>query len=532
VGGSDTASLNSFINGRFFVPHPLCRGGGSGRLVDMESEKSAGKPRKRATSSKSQDDSTTPTKKANTRVRLQRALAAAGYGSRRHCEELIVEGRILVDGKIVTELGVSVEPSVQKIFVDGTPLKPRRLVYYALNKPVGVVTTNVDPEGRPRVVDLVPPDERVFPVGRLDRSSEGLILLTNDGDLAQRLAHPKYEICKVYRVTVAGKIEAETLRQMERGIHIAEGLVKVEGARLLKTRGRATELEITLKEGKNREIRRILARLGHKVQELKRIAIGPLRLGEMPTGAYRKLGIEELKKLKAAVEPAATRRRVEDAGDDMDDDDRTGDRKRTASRTSKKSARPFSDAPRKKFSQKGASKDSDGERGAIGSRPTGRPSASRPSGGRPTGDKSPGSRRPLPKRKEASEVYPERISTGSIIGADPPAIDTEKLARRGLGAKKGIGKGTSNRDRSHVVVERPKGTKKRASESGSAREGRAVPSGKRGFGKTSTTGGRERVAGKGKPPGEIKARGKGNVRGKGNAPGKGTKRSGGQRKGD
>ena len=134
------------------------------------------------------------------------------------------------------------------------------------------------------------------------------------------------------------------------------------------------------------------------------------------------------------------------------------------------------------------------------------------------------------------EVYPERISTGSVIGADPPAIDTEKLARRGLGTKKGIGKAASGRDRSHVVVERPKGTRKRDSESGSGREGRAVPSGKRGFGKTTISGGGERVAGKAKdrakPTGESKARGKGKVRGKGNSPGKGTKRSGGQRKGD
>ncbi|MGV3486828.1 MAG: pseudouridine synthase, partial [Planctomycetaceae bacterium] len=251
------------------------------------------------------------------KVRLQRALASAGYGSRRQCEELIIEGRILVDGQIVTELGVSIDPSVQKVFVDGTPLKPRKLVYYALNKPVGVVTTNVDPEGRPRVIDLVPPDERVFPVGRLDRSSEGLILLTNDGDLAQRLAHPRYEVQKVYRVTVAGRIDVETMRQMERGIHIAEGMVKVEGARVLKTRGRATEMEITLKEGKNREIRRILARLGHKVQQLKRIAIGPLRLGEMPTGAYRKLSFEELKKLKASVTPASRRQETEDSEDSV-----------------------------------------------------------------------------------------------------------------------------------------------------------------------------------------------------------------------
>ncbi len=210
----------------------------------------------------------------------------------------------MVADQVVDQLGTTVDPKLDRIFVDGTPLRPRRLVYLAVNKPVGVVTTNADPEGRPRVIDFVPPDERVFPVGRLDRSSEGLILLTNDGDLAQKLAHPRYEIRKVYRVTVAGKVDVETMRQMERGIHIAEGLVRVEGARVLKTRGRSTELEITLKEGKNREIRRILARLGHKVQQLRRIAIGPLRLGEMPTGAYRRLTSDELKRLKQAVETA------------------------------------------------------------------------------------------------------------------------------------------------------------------------------------------------------------------------------------
>ncbi len=246
-----------------------------------------------------------PGESPSSRIRLQRALASAGFGSRRHCEELIAAGRVIVDGVVADQLGTTVDLNEQKVLVDGTPLKPRRPIYYALNKPVGVVTTSVDPEGRPRVIDLVPPDERVFAVGRLDRNSEGLILLTNDGELAQKLAHPRFEIKKVYRVVVAGRVELETLKQMERGIHIAEGLVRVEGAKLLKARGRATELEIVLREGKNREIRRILARLGHKVQQLKRIAIGPLRLGEMPSGAYRQLSFEELKKLRAAVQPDA-----------------------------------------------------------------------------------------------------------------------------------------------------------------------------------------------------------------------------------
>ena len=225
-------------------------------------------------------------------------LAAAGYGSRRQCEELIEAGRVEVDGNNVTKLGTTVDPLTCKVKVDGVLLRKQKLVYYAVNKPVGVVTTNSDPQGRPRVIDLVPNSERVFSVGRLDRSSEGLILLTNDGDLAQQLAHPKYGVRKTYRVTVAGKVDGETMKQMRQGIFIAEGRVKVEGAKILKSRSRATELEIILREGKNREIRRILARLGHKVQHLRRIAIGPLRLGDLPTGAYHTLTRTEIRKLQ------------------------------------------------------------------------------------------------------------------------------------------------------------------------------------------------------------------------------------------
>ena len=234
--------------------------------------------------------------------RLQRLLAAAGYGSRRQCEEMIEELRVEVDGEIVSKLGTSVDPKTQKIFVDGVLLRAQKKVYYAVNKPTGFVTTNSDPKGRPRVIDLVPRTERVFPVGRLDLSSEGLIILTNDGDLAQTLAHPKHGVRKVYRVTVAGKVEPESMRKMREGVYIAEGLVRVEGARILKARPRATEMEISLREGKNREIRRILARMGHKVQTLRRIAIGTLRLGDMPSGAYRKISREEVKKLVAAAE--------------------------------------------------------------------------------------------------------------------------------------------------------------------------------------------------------------------------------------
>jgi 23S rRNA pseudouridine2605 synthase len=225
---------------------------------------------------------------------------------------LIVEGRVEIDGQTVTELGTQVDTAVADVRVDGSPVRPQRPVYFLLNKPPGVVTTNRDPQGRTRVVDLIQEHERVFPVGRLDRSSEGLILLTNDGDLAQQLAHPKYGVRKIYRVTVAGKVDRAKLAQMRKGIYIAEGRVAVDGAKLLRQRGKATELEIVLREGKNREIRRILARLGHKVLSLKRIAIGPLRLGELPRGAYRPVAPHELKRLREEVFHQSRRQR--DAG--------------------------------------------------------------------------------------------------------------------------------------------------------------------------------------------------------------------------
>ncbi len=264
-------------------------------------------PRKSSPKKSSRKPSTRSRRSAAARTsesaqRLQRLLASAGFGSRRQCEELIEAGRVEVDGEVVTKLGTTVTADVSKVRVDGVLLKKQKLVYFAVNKPVGFVTTNRDPHGRPRVIDLVPPDERVFPVGRLDRNSEGLILLTNDGELAQKLTHPKFGVRKVYRVTVAGKVDPETMRQMRKGIYIAEGFVRVEGAKLMKSRSRSTEMEIVLREGKNREIRRILARLGHKVQHLRRIAVGPLRLGDVPSGAYRVLSNQEIDKLWMATE--------------------------------------------------------------------------------------------------------------------------------------------------------------------------------------------------------------------------------------
>lgn len=234
--------------------------------------------------------------------RLQRVLASAGIGSRRECETLIEEGRVEVDGKFVTKLGAKVDPAQCKIRVDGSPIKLQSLQYFAVNKPPGVVSTSRDPSGRLRVIDLIKTNQRVYNVGRLDKSSEGLILVTNDGDLANRLTHPRYRVQKTYLVQVVGHPARSDLKTLERGVYLAEGLAKVVGARI-KSRGKDnTMLEIILEEGRNREIRRLLASIGHKVQRLRRVAIGSLRLGELPLGAYRSLEKREIDALKRVAE--------------------------------------------------------------------------------------------------------------------------------------------------------------------------------------------------------------------------------------
>ncbi len=242
--------------------------------------------------------------------RLQKALASAGLGSRRKCEELIVAGRVEVDRRVVRELGVRVHADRQEIRVDGQPISRGRLVHYMVNKPVGLVSTNRDPSGRPRVIDLLPPSkERLFTVGRLDLSSEGLILLTNDGELAHRLAHPRFGVEKTYQVLVAGQTEAGLPQRLKQGVHLAEGWARAVDVRVKTRHKQSTLLEIVLDEGRNREIRRLLARLGHKVLTLKRIALGEVRLGDLKPGEYRRLRHDELQALRAAAQAAPAGRK-------------------------------------------------------------------------------------------------------------------------------------------------------------------------------------------------------------------------------
>jgi len=236
--------------------------------------------------------------------RLNKLLAHAGVGSRRHCDDLIAAGRVAVDGVKVRELGVRVDSATQTIFVDDVAVKLERPVYWVVHKPRGYLCTNHDPSRRPLAIDLIPHvEQRVYTVGRLDEHSEGLLLLTNDGDLANRLMHPRYGVEKTYIVEVAGAPNKEDLEQLLTGVHLAEGRVKAKQVKRMKGVGENGRLRIVLNEGKNREIRRMLAKLGHKVLRLRRIGLGPVELGDLGKGKSRRLTREELVGLREASEP-------------------------------------------------------------------------------------------------------------------------------------------------------------------------------------------------------------------------------------
>ena len=244
-------------------------------------------------------------------VRLQKVLASAGLGSRRHCEEYIVAGRVTIDGRPARELGVRVDLDRQKVCVDGEPVVAQKHVYFLINKPTGYLSTSQDPQGRPRVLDLLPNTrERLFTVGRLDESSQGLMLVTNDGELANRLAHPRFGVEKTYRVLVAGVPTPEELQTLRTGITFSDGVYRVESVHRVRKHGNSMLLEIVLKEGHNREIRRLLARTEHKVMRLERIAFGPLKLAKLPTGAYRQLTGREVAGLQELVSRPASRRKA------------------------------------------------------------------------------------------------------------------------------------------------------------------------------------------------------------------------------
>jgi 23S rRNA pseudouridine2605 synthase len=232
-------------------------------------------------------------------VRLQKVLAAAGIASRRASEEMIVEGRVEVNGRIVTELGSRVDPERDTIRVDGSRIPaPRRHIYLVLNKPRGVISTMDDPEGRTTLTDYLPPrTPRLFHVGRLDTQTEGLIVLTNDGEFAHRLAHPSYEVSKTYMVEVLGSMEPRTLKRLEKGVTLDDGPVRPDRIKVVSRTENRTLLRITLHEGRNRIVRRMMDAVGHPVERLSRTAIGPIMLGQLPPGETREITRDELGKL-------------------------------------------------------------------------------------------------------------------------------------------------------------------------------------------------------------------------------------------
>jgi 23S rRNA pseudouridine2605 synthase len=233
--------------------------------------------------------------------RLQKVLARAGLGSRRACEELIAAGRVTVDG-VVAILGRRVDPATSRVELDGVPVILRDdLVHYLLNKPAGRVTTAHDPQGRPTVVDLVPADPRVFPVGRLDFDTEGLLLLTNDGELTQLLTHPRHGVTKTYLAHVEGVPSRAALRTLREGVVLDDGPTAPASATLVQSRAGGAAIELTIHEGRNRQVRRMCEAIGHPVRRLVRTRIGPLHDNRLAPGAWRALEPAEVRALYAAA---------------------------------------------------------------------------------------------------------------------------------------------------------------------------------------------------------------------------------------
>jgi 23S rRNA pseudouridine2605 synthase len=235
-------------------------------------------------------------------VRLQKVLAAAGVGSRRACEELIAAGRVSVDDLIVAEQGVRIDPARSVVKVDGIRVVTApNAVYLAANKPRGMVSTMSDPQGRPCLADLVADrPQRLFHVGRLDADSEGLVLLTNDGELAHRLTHPSFEVAKTYLAQVSGPVARDLGRRLRAGVVLPDGEIRVDSFRVVGSEGGAAMLELVVHEGRKHLIRRLLAAQGYPVQRLVRTAIGPIRLGQLRPGRVRPLNSREAGELFAA----------------------------------------------------------------------------------------------------------------------------------------------------------------------------------------------------------------------------------------
>ena len=230
--------------------------------------------------------------------RLQKVLAAAGIDSRRKCEELILNGVVRVNRKVVDKLPAFVDPEKDIITVDGRKIQAVQKIYYLLNKPRGVVCTNSDPQGRKKAIDIIPSTERIFCVGRLDIDTTGIIILTNDSELANRLTHPRYGLAKTYVVRIKGRITGEAAGKLKRGIWLAEGKTAKASVKILKRNYKESLIEITIRQGLNRQVRRMLARVGLPVKSLNRTRIGKLNTQGLGVGKFRTLTKAEVAYLK------------------------------------------------------------------------------------------------------------------------------------------------------------------------------------------------------------------------------------------
>lgn len=235
--------------------------------------------------------------------RIQKILAKAGIASRREAESMILEGRVAVNGQVVSMLGVKADPSVDHIRVDGKRLGgPEPKVVVLLNKPKGYVTTVRDPQGRPTVMDLLKHVKwRVYPVGRLDYDAEGLVLMTNDGDLAYRLSHPRFSVRRTYLAKVSGSPDMKGLTQLKKGVRLEDGAAKASSVFVLRQKEANSWIRIVVTEGRNHLVKRMFAAIGHPVLKLKRVEFGPFALGDLSVGQFRHLTAEERKDLSQLV---------------------------------------------------------------------------------------------------------------------------------------------------------------------------------------------------------------------------------------
>jgi 23S rRNA pseudouridine2605 synthase len=239
-----------------------------------------------------------PKHKPAGKQRLQKVLASAGVESRRKCEEMILDGEVRVNRKVIEELPAFVDPENDVITVRGRRIQPAEKVYYLLNKPKGVICTNFDPQGRKKAIDLIDCRERIFCVGRLDADTTGAIILTNDSELSNRLTHPRYELDKTYEVKLKGRIEGASLEKLKKGTWLSEGKTSRAGVKVLKRSYEESVVQIIIRQGLNRQVRRMMARVGYKVKSLRRVRIGNIGLKGLGIGGFRKLSTGQVKYLK------------------------------------------------------------------------------------------------------------------------------------------------------------------------------------------------------------------------------------------